>query len=111
MSQQKERDLYDIVWARKVLGLGARATMKEIRTAYRNASKKWHPDHRRNASEKNTGPKMQDINRAYKIIMDFVERYEYVLDPKRESEFDPEKWWWDKFGTFFARKVKKNKEG
>ena len=58
----------------KILNIPSTATQEEIRTAYRNLCKQWHPD--KNPSEDATA-KMQDINEAYLILKDIEKRKRY----------------------------------
>ncbi len=107
----------EIEWARKILGLGQRATLEEIKSAYRNACKRYHPDHRvsnssSNATEEkglNLNREMQEINRAYSILQEFIKNYRYLLVPDEEENFDPESWWWKKFGSAFTGDIKDTK--
>jgi len=96
-------------WARNVLGLGHEATLDEIKSAYRNASKRWHPDHRLKENGSDSNKHMQDINQAYQILMEYIKNYRYVLVPDKKENFDPESWWWERFGSTFAGKVKPKK--
>lgn len=53
----------------KVLGVSPSATDAEIKTAYRNLVKKYHPDkYRGNDLEDLAGEKLKEINEAYDII-------------------------------------------
>lgn len=60
-------------WAYKELGLEAGASEKEIKKAYREYSKEYHPDKQTGASEeevKIATEKFQRINEAYEILME-----------------------------------------
>ena len=100
----------ELEWARKTLGLGREATLDEIKSAYRSASKRWHPDHRVVKHDTESNKQMQDINKAYQILMDYIKTYRYVLVPDKTENFDPESWWWEKFGSAFAGNVKHKKQ-
>lgn len=50
----------------KVLGVSPNASDEEIKRAYRNLAKKYHPD--RNPGDKEAARKMQEINTAYEQI-------------------------------------------
>ncbi|MDV3560787.1 hypothetical protein CMU69_14745 [Elizabethkingia anophelis] len=58
----------------KILEISATASLDEIQSAYRNASRKWHPD--RN-SGMDTTSQMQEINEAYRILKDEESRKRY----------------------------------
>ncbi len=50
----------------KVLGVSPNATDEEIKKAYRQLAKKYHPD--RNPGDKEAAKKMQEVNAAYEQI-------------------------------------------
>ena len=50
----------------KVLGLGPNASDEEVKRAYRNLAKKYHPD--KNPGDEAAARKMQEINAAYEQI-------------------------------------------
>lgn len=110
MKTGKEKGREDIVWAREILGLEETATLKEIKNAYRRASKRWHPDHRSAEKDPDSNKKMQEINRAYQVLLEFIKNYRYVLVSGKDEKFDAEAWWWKKFGTVFAGNIKKERE-
>ena len=65
---QTEKDLYDI------LGVSKDATLKEIKSAYKELSKKYHPD-----KEGGDQEKFKEINNAYRILSDEAMRNDYDL--------------------------------
>ena len=72
--------------ARKILGLGETATLKEINQAYRRLSFRHHPD--KNHDEMNDPPNeemMKKLNLAYKLLMDYCNRYSYSF---KEEDID-----------------------
>ena len=75
--------------ARKILGIPKSATEQEVRRAYRDLVKKWHPDTNKTKEAKN---KMQEINHAFEIIM--KEQFN-VIDPWE----DYGKWWLKQYGN------------
>uniref|UniRef100_A0A915PC95 J domain-containing protein n=1 Tax=Setaria digitata TaxID=48799 RepID=A0A915PC95_9BILA len=64
----------------QVLGVSRRATIKEIKHAYKTLAKEWHPD---KSEKEDTHEKFMDITRAYEILS----------DPLKKERFD-------KFGSF-----------
>ncbi len=86
----------EIDQARRILGLSERASIEEIKTAYRRMCKRWHPDAlaKRQASSK----KIKEINAAYRLLLDYCENYPLSFLPEEVESFDPEKWWRNRFG-------------
>lgn len=58
----------------KILGIDSQASQTEIKAAYREQSKKWHPDQN---SDLDATRMMQDINEAYALLKDEVKRRRY----------------------------------
>ncbi|CAH7671444.1 DnaJ domain-containing protein, partial [Phakopsora pachyrhizi] len=56
----------------KVLGVKREATDREIKSAYRRLSKKWHPD--KNPNNPKANEKFLEISTAYKILIDEEKR-------------------------------------
>ncbi|OQX21545.1 MAG: hypothetical protein BWK75_02980 [Candidatus Altiarchaeales archaeon A3] len=76
-------DFSKIDEARKILGLGEKATLKEIKNAYREKAKRYHPDSADCTSKDECGEIMKKINDAYETLMDYCENYIYSF--KKES--------------------------
>jgi molecular chaperone DnaJ len=71
MPSHSKRDYYDI------LAVGRTATADEIKSAYRKAAMKWHPD--RNPSQKETAEgKFREATEAYSVLS----------DPKKRGAYD-----------------------
>ncbi len=68
--------------AGRILGIGESATLKEIKAAYRELSKRYHPD-----ISKESGEKMKEINAAYKLLMDYCESYRFSFRKKEVEDF------------------------
>jgi hypothetical protein len=86
----------DIDRARELLGLGDRASIQEIKIAYRRMCKQWHPDA---LDDDSSGVgKIKDINAAYRLLLEYCESYRFSFSPEDVEIFDPEKWWYDRFG-------------
>ena len=67
----------EIEEARKLLGLGEAATLKEIKSAYRTLSHRHHPDKLGSAAGEENGEVMKRLNWAYKLLMDYCDNYNY----------------------------------
>ena len=63
-----KRDYY------KILGLHPNATDEDIKQAYRNEAKKWHPDIN---TDDDATSKMKEINEAYYVLSDSGRRTEF----------------------------------
>jgi DnaJ-class molecular chaperone len=66
----------DIDEAKKLLGLGEAATLKEIKKAYRTLAHCHHPD-KHGGDDSAESETMKRVNRAYKLIMDYCNEYKY----------------------------------
>ena len=86
----------EIDQARRLLGLGERASKAEIKAAYRHMCKQCHPDV---VKDKTSGTRrMKDINSAYRLLLEYCESYRFSFSREAVESFDPEKWWSRRFG-------------
>ncbi|MBD3392914.1 MAG: DnaJ domain-containing protein [Chitinivibrionales bacterium] len=85
--------------ARETLGLGEEATMDEIKAAFRNLIRQWHPDKTRNNDEqcrKRTG----EILQAYATVMDYCREYRISFSRETVSQYcSQEELWKERFGN------------
>jgi len=78
--------------ARKLLGLSSEATPGEIKKAYWEKVKKFHPDKIKDKIEKEKNKEtIVQINKAYKILLDYIERYRFSFKEKDVMRNDPQK--------------------
>jgi DnaJ family protein A protein 2 len=75
--------------ARKLLGLGEAATLKEIKSAYRRLAHRHHPDKNDSAAVR-SNEVMKELNRAYKLLMDYYNEYRYSFRRDDVSRVYPE---------------------
>ena len=61
----------------KILGLtkNTKSTQEEIKSAYREQAKKYHPDV--NVDNKNAEERFKDINEAYRTLSDPIQKKKY----------------------------------
>jgi len=85
--------------ARKILGLGQFASRDEIRSAYRQEARRWHPDRVLDPEEEGKYRHlMQQVNLAYQRILQFIEEYRFEL-VENSSQEDLMHWWQNRFAT------------
>src|ERR1700747_1899290 len=104
MASQSKRDYYE------VLGVPRTSTPDEIKSAYRKAALKWHPD--RNPKEKEiAGEKFREATEAYTVLSDAKKRSAYdrfghagVSGAGSDAGFNPTIFeeFQDIFGDFFG---------
>jgi len=70
-------DFSEIDKARRLLGLGEMATLKEIKSAYRRLAHRHHPDKHSSTAAEETEETMKRLNEAYKLLMDYCSNYRY----------------------------------
>jgi molecular chaperone DnaJ len=91
----QEKDLY------KVLGVNRKASQEEIKKAYRDLSKKYHPDV--NPDDKEAEEKFKDINAAHGVLSNSKKRAQY---DNPMSGFDPSSFGHG-FDPFFGRHMRR----
>lgn len=77
--------------ARRLLGLPREVTLSEIKDAYRRKAKEYHPDKQRAGKRKELSQKMTQINKAYKILMNYVEKYRFCFSEEEIKRNDPDR--------------------
>lgn len=79
--------------ALKTLGLGERASLKEIKAKHRELVKHHHPD-----TGSTSDPEMiRQVNAAYRILMDYVSNYRFSFAEADFYEQNPEERIWMQF--------------
>ncbi len=63
--------------ARRILGLGEEATRDEIRDAFRELSRRYHPDHRPEGDLPACREEFEKIVRAREVLERYCENYRY----------------------------------
>lgn len=84
LKRSKQKDYY------KVLGVASDADERQIKSAYRKASKKFHPDkaHKQGVSKEDAEKKMAAINEAYEVLSDpeLRARFDRGDDPNDQEQ-------------------------
>jgi len=87
----------EIALAREVLGLGERATLGEIKRAFRKRCKIHHPDlNHIDSDQKNEA--VGRLIEAQQVLLGYCEQYRFPLAPEKGEEVEPDDWWLDRFG-------------
>jgi DnaJ-class molecular chaperone len=83
----------DLQEALRVMGLGDRASLKEIKDRHRELVKRHHPD-TGNACDQEM---IRKVNSAYRMLLDYVSAYRFSFDEKEFYEQNPEERIWMQF--------------
>ena len=95
--------------ARRVLGLEERASIGEIRAAYRRLSKRYHPD--AGGSDPNSSDAFREIHAAYRLLLAYCQQYPFSFSQEDVRSFDPEEWWLRRFGENIRSRPRDGDEG
>lgn len=90
------KEWHAIEEARKLLGLGDRATQGEMKRAYYRLSKQHHPDAAGQVQE--SDDTMYRLTAAYNLLMRYCDGYRFPLTKPEGDIYDAEDWWMDRFG-------------
>ena len=69
----------------QVLGVNPNATDDEVKKAYRNLAKKYHPD--TNPGDKVAEEKFKEANEAYEVLSDATKKAKYTQRERRNAPF------------------------
>ena len=83
----------DLQESLRVLGLGERSTLREIKTRHRELVKRHHPD-TGNAGNPET---IKNVNAAYRMVFDYVSAYRFSFAEEEFYEQNPEARIWRQF--------------
>ncbi len=94
---RKKPDKWErIAAARDLLGLEPRASLEEIRLAYRRKAKEHHPD---TAAANEANLAMHRLTDAYRTLTDYCQSFPIPLEPDPDEALeDDEDWWMKRFG-------------
>ncbi|MCB2183508.1 MAG: DnaJ domain-containing protein [Desulfobulbaceae bacterium] len=93
-----KKDWQKIEAARELLALGEKATLAEIKDAYRRMSKKYHPDLAKKNRVSENRIHMHEVTEAYRILIRYCRNYRFPLVKQDDEQLEPEDWWFDRFG-------------
>jgi hypothetical protein len=79
----------------RVLGLGERASLREIKARYRKVARECHPD----AAGDDPEGRIYAVNAAYKVVAAYVEGYRFGFTEAEYLEQNPEERLRRQFGT------------
>ena len=75
--------------ARNLLGLWDRATLKEIKQAYRKMTFRYHPDRKTQVGAEGDDM-MKQLNWAYKLLLDYVSKYSFSFTKEDVAKCYPD---------------------
>jgi len=84
--------------AADLLGLGEKASLAEIKKAYRYFSKKHHPDLQNGSKQKADKVEMHKLTEAYQLLLHYCSEYRFPLVPGDDEQFEGDDWWFERFG-------------
>jgi DnaJ-class molecular chaperone len=70
--------------ALKIFKLPVLVSLKDIKRKYRELSKKYHPD------VSDESDKMVDLNRAYRVLVEYMENYKFTFSEDEIKKQFPE---------------------
>jgi DnaJ-class molecular chaperone len=83
----------DLQEAVRVLGLGERATLKEIKSRHRELVKRHHPD----TGATDAPETIRQVNAAYRVLLDYVSGYRFSFAEDEFYEQNSEERIWMQF--------------
>ncbi len=84
--------------AADLLGLGEKASLAEIKKAYRRLSRKHHPDMQKIPNQETEEIAMYDLTEAYQTLLQYCAGYRFPLLPGDGEQLEAEDWWFERFG-------------
>ncbi len=88
-----------IIAAKELLGLGDRASLADIKRAYRRLAKKHHPDATKNHVDQQETADFLRLTEAYQTLLDYCAQYRFPLTRDEGGNgVESEDWWMDRFG-------------
>lgn len=93
-----KREWQAVEQARELFRLGERATVNEMKYAYRQMCKKYHPDRAQKGDQKKYAEIMCRLTEAHDLLMRYTKGYRFPLTPEKDDIYDPEDWWMHRFG-------------
>ena len=93
-----KKEWADIKAAAALLGLGEKASLAEIKKAYRRLSKKHHPDMQKSAKAQAGEIAMYDLTEAYQTLLRYCAQYRFPLAPGENEQMEGDDWWFERFG-------------
>ena len=84
--------------AADLLGLGEKASLAEIKGAYRHLSKKHNPDVTNNQKKKVEKIEMHRLSEAYQTLLHYCSGYRFSFIPGDKEQLEGEDWWFERFG-------------
>lgn len=88
--------------ARRVLGLGDEAYIKDIKSRHRELALKYHPDRCIEKNKKEYKSKFIKVQNAYEILMEFCMGYCFSFRSEEVEKVSPDKDWQEHIDRFYS---------
>ena len=83
----------DLQEAIRVLGVGERASLSEIKARHKVLVKRYHPD----AGNDSDQEMIRNVNSAYRMVIDYVSEYRFSFAEQEFYDQNPEERIWRQF--------------
>ncbi len=93
-----KKEWADIQAAAELLGLEEKASLAEIKRAYRHLSRKHHPDMQKEPGSGAAQIAMHELTGAYKTLLRYCDTFRFPLTLADDEQLEAEDWWFERFG-------------
>ena len=95
----------EILWAKKMLGLGDRISLKSLRDRYILLAKRFHPDATGPAVDNDEPSALAEITHAYQLMVSYLENVNISLADDEVRKHDPQAFHAYRFNDWLGGKL------